>query len=267
MRKTNKRTIAIIAAVLAVIVLAVILLLFFLNDKGSDTPDTSPTPGISDTTTPGTTPDNSTPPGGDTTTPDITTPQPGTSEPSETPGENNPPDTPTPTLRHPIDDPNVTPHPDSPYAYMKSEIDMAIGYFNLDYNIDIDKTIEEAYAKYGDLIDKDVINPVFARIVITICGGGSTHNAFRLNDMNLETVNSLLDTNGFEQLGFSRGNMKPGIEAGMIYLSTLAKEEGYGSDDLDELFCDCYAVFWPIKSERIALFYEYYYPWLSKDAP
>jgi len=271
MRKSNKRTIAIITAVIAVIVLAVILLLFVFNDKGGDAPDTSPTPGVSDTETP-TTPDNSTPTqSGDTTTPDITTPDPGTSTtPTETPGESNPPDTSEPTLKHPIDDPNVTPHPDSPYAIRKAGINERIGYFETDFNFDVNKTIEEAYAKYGDLIDKDIIHPTFVKVLIMLCGR-ICYNTLLLNDAGWDSVNTLLETNGFEPLAPSRSNPKPSIEIGMIYLSAIAKEKGYGLDDLDELWCEyrngLHTTTGINREHALNVFYEIYYPWLSKDAP
>ena len=270
MQKSKKRTIAIIAAVLAVIVLAVILLLFVFNDKGGDAPDTSPTPGATDTT-PGTTPDNSTPPpSGETTTPDITTPDPGTSEPTETPGESDPPDTSEPTLKHPIDDPNVPASSDSAYAVAKAEIDKWLGYFETDHNIDINKIIEEAYTKYGDLIDRNVINPAFVRVLIIITNGRQAYNTFGLSDASWDFVNSLLSANGFEPLALSRTGTKYSLEAGMIFLSAFAHEKGYVSDDLDELYCDyqtsnnrsANVADWDYHLEQ---FNKNYYPWLSKD--
>jgi len=275
MQKSNKRIIAIIAVVLAVIVLAVILLFFVFNGKDGDAPDTSPTPDISSTETPGNTPDNSTSaPSGNTSTPDNSTPSaPGTSEPSETPGESNPPDTSAPTLKHPIDDPNVPASSDSAYAVAKAEIDKWLGYFETDHNIDINKIIEEAYTKYGDLIDRNVINPAFVRVLTIIINGRQAYNTFGLSDASWDFVNSLLNANGFEPFALSRTGTKYSIEAGMIFLSAFAHEKGYGSDDLDELYCDyqtsnnrsANVADWADWDYHLEQFNKNYYPWLSKD--
>ena len=269
MRKSNKRTIAIIAAVVAVIVLTVILLLFFLNDKGSDTPDTSPTPSASDTTTPGNTPDNSMPTqSGDTTTPDNTTPDPGTSTPPETPGESNPPDTSepsppeTPTLKHPIDDPNVTPHPDSPYAQAKAGVDENISLYNSSSGVDLDKLISDTNETYAVIVNPDVVNPTFLRVYLATIGNNNT-----VNDRMYARVNAVLQENGFRTL---QGNGVSNRTAAIIYMNIIAQDKGYGPDDLFELVYSYYVEGYNDRQMGLDcqdIFSWCYYPWMSKDAP
>ena len=264
MRKSNKRTIAIIAAVLAVIVLAVIVLLFVFNGKGGDAPDTSPTPDISSTETPGNTPDNSIPtPGGDTTTPDITTPDPGTSDPTETPGESDPPDTSeptspdTPTLKHPVDDPSVPAHPNSPYAGVKADIDK---YYETVAGANVNRIISEVYETYASIVDPDVVNITFLRVFFAMASNNTLDNAMYAR------VNKVLEENGF---GTLQGNGDSQKIAAILLLNMTAAEHGYGPDDYDELVYSYFAEGnnHQIGDEMRGMFYWFYYPWLSKDAP
>ena len=59
----------------------------------------------------------------------------------------------------------------------------------------------------------------------------------------------------------------------MIFLSAFAHEKGYGSDDLDELYCDyqtssyrsANVADWVDWDYYLELFNKKYYPWLSKE--
>ena len=152
----------------------------------------------------------------------------------------------------------------------KAQVDKDIRDFEEFNNIDINETIEDAYTKYGELIDKDVIHLAFVRVLITIANGQQSYNTLGLSDSSWDSVNSLLKANGFEPLALSRTGTKYSIEAGMIFLSALAKEKGYGPDDLDELFCEYktnpnFTTFTRTREQALASFNYRYYPWLSKD--
>ena len=176
-------------------------------------------------------------------------------------------DAPTPTTTQPLD-PNREPHPDSPYAKAKAVTDDRISTLNNSCSIDIDNVIEKAYEKYGSLIDKNIVNPIVVKTIIS----ATVRNYNNLTGMDSSTVsrvNDLLKENGFNERLDAQFNATQSIEAMMIHMTMIARQNNLGAEKLEDIVYNHYLQNFngnaTMANSAKEMFCGTYLPWLSID--
>ena len=189
--------------------------------------------------------------------------------------------------------PGDPPNPISPCAIVRATIEKQLK--NLEtfsdnfYNtsgFSVNRVIEGAYETYGDLIDKEVVNPDFVKSLIW-CFGSSVYNTLGLGPgpgtTALTELDALLQEHGYvlteNNNGFqyefhlgeqsSRLNTKWSIIAGMLYAGMIAKENGYDASQAADLYLDYLAgVTGSKQPNELAMldrFLQWYAPLLPQD--
>ena len=161
----------------------------------------------------------------------------------------------------------------SQYTLVKNSVDESFERYNKILGININQIIDDAYSEYENLIDKNIVNPDFVKTVLVNLGAFESGNASAINAAAFSEVIQLISANDLKAFDSNGAkDAKQNITACMIYLSKIAKENGYGADKLEDLFVH-YGLESTIHSGTITgqqcsdLFKAGYYPNLSKETP